>query len=209
MQDVLIGVLAVVVGALLCFHGYTALRLVISMWGAFAGFFLGAGLVAGVTGETLLASVLAWLVGVAVGLVFGVVAYLYYAVSVVVGMGAIGFTLGTTAMVALGVTWSWVVVLAGVAVAVLLALMAVVGDLPLLILALLSALAGASTILAGVLLVTGALSTPELAEGATTQSLDLGWWWTAAYIVLATLGLTGQLRTVEARRGTLRQAWAA
>jgi hypothetical protein len=209
MQDAVIGVLVIVVGALLCFHGYTALRVVISAWGALAGFFLGSGIVAGVTGETLLGTALAWAVGIAVALAFGVIAYAYYAVSVVIGMGAIGFALGTTAMVALGVTWSWVIVVVGVAVAIALALMAIIGDLPLLILALLSALAGASTIVMGTLLVFGVIGTSALSETTTTQALDLGWGWTAGYIVLAVTGLAGQLRTVQARRGTLRQAWAA
>ena len=209
MQEVALGLLALLVGGLLCFRGYAALRVVIAVWGAFTGFFLGAGLVAGVTGEGLLASALAWVVGAALAVVFGLVAYLYYAVSVVIGMGAIGFVLGTTAMVALGVSWSWVIVLAGVAVAVLLALTAIVGDLPLVILALLGALAGSTTILAGVMLLTGVLDSPDLAVPGTTQTLELGWWWTAAYLGLAVVGLIVQLRSVEARRGTLRQAWAA
>jgi hypothetical protein len=209
MQDVVLGLLALLVGALLCFRGYAALRVVIAVWGAFTGFFLGAGLVAGVTGEGFLASALAWIVGAALAVVFGLVAYLYYAVSVVIGMGAIGFALGTTAVVALGVTWSWVIVLAGVAVAVLLALTAIVGDLPLVILALLGALAGSTTILAGVMLLTGVVDSPDFAAPGTTQALQLGWWWTAAYLGLAVVGLIVQLRSAEARRGTLRQAWAA
>lgn len=209
MQDVVLGLLALLVGGLLCFRGYAALRLVIAVWGAFTGFFLGAGLVAGVTGESFLASALAWIAGAALAVVFGLVAYLYYAVSVVIGMGAIGFALGTTAMVALGVSWSWVIVLAGVAVAVLLALTAIVGDLPLVILALLGAFAGSTTILVGVMLLTGVLDSPDLAVPGTTQALHLGWWWTAAYLGLAVVGLIVQLRSVDARRGTLRQAWAA
>ena len=208
MPDVVLGLLALLVGALLCFRGYAALRVVIALWGAFAGFFLGAGLVAGATGEGFLASALAWIVGAAVAMLFGLIAYLYYAVSVVIGMGAIGFALGTTAMVALGATWSWAIVLAGVAAAVLLAILAIVGDLPMVILALLGALAGASAILAGALLLLGVLESADLAAADTTEALELGWWWTAGYIVLAVVGFVVQLRSADARRGTLRQAWS-
>jgi hypothetical protein len=209
MSDAVLGLLALLVGALLLFRGYAALRFVIAIWGAFTGFFLGAGIVASVTGEGFLASALAWVVGTVVALAFGLVAYLYYAVSVVIGMGAIGFALGTTAMVAIGVTWSWVIVLVGVAVAVLLAVVAIVGDLPLVILAVLGALAGASTMLAGVLLLLGDLDSRDLAVAGTPQDLELGWWWTAAYLALALAGLLVQLRSERARRGTLRDAWAA
>jgi hypothetical protein len=208
MEDLAIGILAVLIGGLLCFRGYAALRVVIAVWGTFVGFVLGAGLVANVTGEGLLASALAWTVGIVVAVLFGVLAYLYYAVSVIIGMGAIGFTLGTTLMVALGVTWSWVVVLVGLAVGILLAILAIAGDLPLVILALLGAFAGASTLIAGLLLLIGRLDRQDLASTETTTDLELGWWWTAGYVVLAIAGVAVQLRSAEARRGTLRDDWA-
>lgn len=207
MEDLIVGGAAVVVGLLLCFAGYAALRAVIAVWGAFAGFLLGAGLVASLTGEGFLGSVLAWSVGLVLALVFGLIAYLYYAVSVVIGMAAIGFSLGSTLMLALGVTWTWVVVLVGVAVGVLLAMLAIVGDLPMVLLAVLGAFAGSSVALAGVLLLTGVLDSGDLATPETTRTLELGWWWTAAYLALAVIGLVVQLRSVEARSGTLREGW--
>ena len=208
MENVLVGVVAVVVGGALCFRGYVALRLVIAMWGAFAGFVLGAGVVAGATGEGFLGSALAWSVGLAVAVVFGLLAYAYYAISVLIGMSAIGFTLGTTAMVTLGVTWSWVVILVGIVVGVLLALLAIAGDLPKLILALLGAFAGSSLAIAGILLLIGRIDRGDLATIDTTAALDLWWGWTVAYVVLAVAGLASQLGDVGARRGPLREDWA-
>jgi len=205
--ELVTGVLAILVGGLLCFAGYAALRAVIALWGAFAGFLVGAGLMAAVTGEGLLASALAWLVAGGLALVFGLVAYLYYAVSVVIGMAAIGFSLGSTVMVAIGVPWTWVIVVVGLAVGALLALLAIVGDLPMLLLAILGAFAGSSAVLAGVLLLSGTLDAGDLTAPDTTAQLDLAWWWTAGYLALALAGLTVQLRSVEARRGTLRSSW--
>lgn len=75
MPDLLLGLIAVGIGGALCFRGYAALRAMIAVWGAFAGFVLGASLVAGATGEGLLASGLAWAVGVAVAVAFGLLAY--------------------------------------------------------------------------------------------------------------------------------------
>jgi hypothetical protein len=209
VDNILIGLLAIVVGLALCFYGYAALRLVIAIWGAFAGFFIGAGVTASITGEGFLATGLAWTIGLVTALVFGLIAYLYYAVSVVIGMGAMGFALGTTLMAALGVSWSWLVVLVGVVVGVLLAFLAIAGDLPMLILAILGAFAGASVTISGVLLVIGVLDRDDLASPETTESVQLGWWWTAAYLVLAVVGLVAQLRSVETRQGTLRETWAA
>jgi hypothetical protein len=208
MEDLLLGVIAVVIGGALCFRGYAALRVVIAAWGAFVGFVLGAGVVSGVTAEGFLASGLAWGVGLAVAAVFGLFAYAYYAISVLIGMSAIGFTLGTTAMAAVGVTWSWVVVLVGVVVGALLAMLAIAGDLPKLILALLGAFAGSSIVIGGILLITGVLDRGDLAATDTTAALDLWWGWTVAYVAVAVAGLASQLRDVGARRGTLRDDWA-
>ena len=38
MQDIIVGVLAIAIGALFCFRGWIAMRIVIPIWGAFAGF---------------------------------------------------------------------------------------------------------------------------------------------------------------------------
>lgn len=207
MENLVIGILAILVGGLLTVAGYAALRAVIAVWGAVAGFLLGAGLVATFTGEGFLATLLGWGVGLAVGLAFGLIAYLYYAVSVVLAMSAIGFTLGSTLVAALGVTWTWLLVLAGVAGGVLLAVLAIVGDLPMLLLTVLGALAGASITITGLLLVFGVLDRADLADPETTTNLELGWWWTAGYVALVVIGLVVQLRDQAARSGTLRQSW--
>jgi hypothetical protein len=208
VQDIVIGLLAVLIGLLLCFRGYAALRAIIAAWGAFAGFLLGAGVVAQVTDASFLGNAVAWLVGLAVAVAFGLLAYLYYAVSVVIGMGAIGFALGTTLMVVLGVTWSWLIVLVGLIVGVALAVLAIVGDLPLLILAVLGAFAGASVVITGLLLLLGRLGSDDLAATSTSATLELGWWWTLGYLLLAVAGLSAQLTSAEVRRGNLRSTWS-
>lgn len=209
MESIVIGGLAVAVGLLLCFAGYVALRAVIAVWGAFAGFLLGAGLAATFTGEGLLATVLGWSVAIAVAVVFGLLAYLFYAAWVIIGMAAIGFVLGSTGMVALGVPWTWATVLVGVLVGVLLAVLAIIGDIPMLLLVILGAFAGASVTIGGLLLLTGVLDRGDLASPETTQTLELAWWWLAGYLLLVIAGLVVQLRSLRARHGTLRDSWIA
>jgi hypothetical protein len=206
--DVVLGILAVVIGLLFCFRGYLAMRLVIPIWGAFAGFMLGAGLVASFANEGFLASALGWLVGAGVAVLFALLAYLYYEVSVLVAMAAVGFAIGTSVMVALGVTWSWLIVLVGVAVGAVLALIAVVADLPMALLTVLTALGGASVTVAGVMLLFGAVSVDDFDSAATTQTLNDEWWWYALYLGLALAGIIGQMRATESLRASLRQSWA-
>jgi hypothetical protein len=207
MEDVLVGVLAIAVGALFCFRGYLALRVIIPLWGSFAGFLLGAGLVANTGSDGFLRSGLAWAVGLAVAVVFGALAYLYFEVSVVLTMASIGFALGTTLMATLGVRWSWLVVVVGVGLGTLLAVVAVIGDLPGMLLTFLSALAGASAIVAGTMLITGVLGTSQLTSPATTERLDDGWWWYALYVGLVVAGLVAQGRATARVRQSLRSSW--
>jgi hypothetical protein len=209
MEDVVVGLLAIAVGALFCFRGFVAMRIIIPVWGAFAGFMLGAGLVDAGSDARFLRSLLAWIVGLAVGLLFAAIAYLYYEVSVLLAMGAIGFTLGVNVMVALGVSWSWLVALVGVAAGAVLAFVAIAGDLPGVLLIVLTALAGSAAVVFGLMLLTGAVDTADFASAATTELLDDDWWWYALYLVLAIVGIVVQARFTARLAASLREQWSA
>jgi hypothetical protein len=206
MNDIAVGIIALLTGAVFCFRGYLAMRLVIPVWGAFAGFMLGAGIVSGDAG--FLGNALGWLVGLGLAVVFGVIAYLYYEVSVIIGMMGIGFVLGTAMMVALGVTWSWLIVLSGVVLAVVLAFVAIAGDLPMMLLTILTALAGASTMVGGLMLLFGTFDVEDFDIGITTEYVGDDWWWFVIFGGLVVGGIIAQLTDVDRRRTTLREAWA-
>lgn len=205
MSDVFVGIIALLTGTVFCFRGYLAMRIVIPAWGAFAGFMLGAGIVAGDGG--FLSTLTGWLVGLAVALVFGGIAFLYYEVSVIIGMTAIGFVLGTSVMVAFGVRWSWLIVLGGVALAILLAFVAIAADLPMRLLTVLTALAGASTMVAGLMLIVGTVDLDDFDLGVTTETVGDRWWWFVIYGGLVVGGMVAQFTEVDRRHETLRAAW--
>lgn len=207
MTDIVVGILAVVVGALLCFRGYLAMRALISLWGAFVGFLLGAGLVAGITNSTFGSVVLGWIVGFVVAIVFGVLAYLSYQVAVVLGMAAIGFTVGTSIMAAFHISWSWLTVLVGVAAGVVLAVVAIASDLPAILLAVLTALAGASVTVFGVMLLLGTIKADEFTAGDVTATLDAHWPWYALYLALVIVGIVVQGSHLSRMHRSMRQQW--
>jgi Domain of unknown function (DUF4203) len=207
VADIVLGLITLLVGIALCLQGYLAMRIIIPLWGLFAGFVLGAGLVASFAGEGFLSSVLGWVVGALVGIAFGLLAYLFYEVSVFIAMSAIGFSLGTTVMVALGVEWSWLIILVGLLAGVTLALLAILADLPMVLLAVLTALAGAAVAVAGLMLLFGTVSTADLSVTATTALIADDWWWYALYLGFTVAGVTVQLFTATPTRGSLRQSW--
>jgi hypothetical protein len=206
MRDVLIGLVAVAAGLLFCFAGYVALRVIIPIWGAVSGFFIGAGLVASFGDERYLRTLLSWVVGLAVGIVFGALAYLYYEVSVALAMSAVGFTLATGAMVAIGVSWSWVIVLVGTAAGLLLAVAAIAADLPLILLIWLSALAGAVTAIGGLMLIVGTVDLDGF-RASTTDELHDSWGWYVGYVALVVAGLVVQLRGADLSRRSMARSW--
>lgn len=209
VQDVVLGLIAIAAGALFCFRGYLAFRVVIPVWGAFVGFGTGAGLVASITGDGFLRTGLAWVVGIGAAIVFALLSYFFYEIAVTIAMVSIGFALGTSAMAALGVEWVWLVVLSGVVVGALLAVMAIAADLPMALLVVLSALGGASAITSGVMLLAGAIDTRDFDEEDLSSRAADDWWWYVLYAGLAIAGILAQVRSAERMRGSIRASWDA
>lgn len=208
MSDWVAGLLAIIVGFVFCFQGFIAMRFAIAIWGGLAGFALGASI--GSDDAGFLGTGLSWILGIALALLFAAVAYIYYAVSIALAMGSIGFTLGAGLLVAFGVTWSWLIVLSGLALGIALAFVAIVGDLPLLVLVLLSAAAGATAIVAGTMLLFGVLDTETITRSAAvTEELDDDWWWYAMWIAAAVAGVVSQIRLADRMTATMREAWDA
>jgi hypothetical protein len=208
VSDWAIGLLAILVGAIFCYQGYVAMRVVIATWGALAGFALGASV--GADDGGILSNTLSWTLGIVLAIVFALLAYLYYEVSIAIAMGSIGFTLGVSALVALGVSWSWLIVLAGLSLGVVLAVVAIAGDLPMLILVLLSAAAGASAIVGGIMLLTGVLDSDQITRSASlTDELHDDWYWYVLWFAFAITGVIAQISAADRMNASMREEWGA
>ena len=131
------------------FAGQFVLRLVLPIWGFFAGFAFGAGLFAELADESFLGTALGWVTGFVFAVILALLAYFFYAVAVVLAMAAFGYVIGAGLVVALGIDWNWVAVLLGVAVGVVFGVLAVVGNMPMVVLSVASSLAGAVSVVAG------------------------------------------------------------
>lgn len=209
MADVVLGLIAIAVGCLFCFRGYLTMRLVIPIWGAFVGFSVGVGVVAGVTGDRILSTAIGWLAGAVLALAFALFAYLYYEVSVMIAMAGIGFVLGSSAMVALNITWTWLIVLVGIVLAIALGVVAIIGELPMVILTLLTATSGSLAVVGGLMLLFGSMDTSDLDRASAVQQIEdrPGWW--LLFVVLAIAGVIGQIRTLGSLEESLRRQWVA
>ncbi len=205
MSDVVLGLLAIVVGLFLCVSGQWALRILLAVWGAFVGFALGAGVVSAIGGDEFLTTTLGWACGLITAIVFASLAFLYYAVGVVLSMAAMGFVLGGTLASALGASQNWLITVVGAVVGGALAALAVIADLPQLLLIVVSSLTGASATIGGLMLLTGAIDTDQLVDADATAADHPVWY--AGLVVVAVAGMIIQLRQLNGLRSTVRQSW--
>ena len=209
MTDILLGLLAILAGGVMLFAGQFVLRLALPVWGFFAGFAFGAGLVAELADERFLGTVLGWVLGLVFALVFAVFAYLYYAIAVVLAMAAFGFAIGSGLVVALGIDWNWVAVLVGAAVGAVVGIVAVIGNLPMIVLVVISSVAGAIGVVAGLMLVFGSMDTADFTGGAFTDKVQDSWGWYLTLLVLAFIGILAQARQRTMMSRSINEVWYA
>jgi hypothetical protein len=209
MTDILLGLLAILAGGVMLFAGQFVLRLALPVWGFFAGFAFGAGLVAELADERFLGTVLGWVLGLVFALVFAVFAYLYYAIAVVLAMAAFGFAIGSGLVVALGIDWNWVAVLVGAAVGAVLGIVAVIGNLPMIVLVVLSSFAGAVGVVGGLMLLVGSLDSADFTRGAFTDKVQDSWGWYLTLLVLAFIGIVAQARQRTMMSRSINEVWYA
>lgn len=198
VQDVLIGLLVLLLGAAFCFAGYRFFRILIAIWGFFAGFNLGATAMVALFAGGFLGTVSGWVLGLVVGLVFAALAYFFYYFAIVLLGASVGYSLGSGFMEAIGLNNpSFLSVVAGVIVAVALVMLVLVLNLPKLLIMLFTALGGAGTIIAGILLMLGQIHVAGLQYGIIEAAIKASWVWSIVWLVLAIAGFAAQWRTAR------------
>jgi hypothetical protein len=198
-QDFLIGLLILLVGAAFCFAGYRFFRILIAIWGFFAGFNLGASAMVALFGQTFLGTATGWVLGIVVGLVIAVLAYFLYYVAIVLLGASVGYAIGSGLIGAIGLNNpGFVSVIVGAALAVILAIVILVLNLPKLLIMVFTAIGGAATIVSGFLLLFGQIHTAALQYGFAAAAIRASWIWTLVVIVLAVVGFVAQWRTMQA-----------
>jgi hypothetical protein len=197
MEDVLIGIVALGLGAAVCFLGLRLWFIMLPFWGFFAGFFVGAAAITGIFGDGFLSTVTGWVVGFIVGLVFAVLSYLIWYVGVIIGAGSVGALLGSGLMGAFNVDSDWVVFIVSAIGAVLLVILAFILALPIYFVVVETAILGATAAVAGVMLIFDQIDHDELEWGSAWAMIQESWFWVLVWIVVAAAGLIYQLRLTE------------
>lgn len=193
-----VGILALVIGIALCFAGYRAFRALIAVWGFFAGFLLTAQAIGVYSGGHFLVSLGGLAIAFIVGLLLAALAYYLYVAAVVILSASVGFWVGTGLMMALGYgNHSTPALIAGLIFAIALALFALALDLTRLLIVISTSLGGASSMIAGILLLLKVIPLEALSFGMVGAIISGSQRWGLAWLVLAIIGIIVQLSSTQ------------
>jgi len=209
MADIVLGILAIIAGGAMLLAGQFVLRLVIPIWGFFAGFAFGAGIVAEFADEHFLGTVLGWALGLLFAVIFAVLAYVFYWIGIVIAMGMAGFAIGSGIILAFGFDWDWVAALVGLALGVVFGLVSAFANVPMVVLVLIGSLAGAVGVTGGLMLLVGSLNSSDFTAGDFSDRVSDSFGWELLLVVLAIVGIVVQLRQQAAMRRSIRDNWYA
>lgn len=193
LEGLLVGALAILVGAAFAFVGYRFFLVLLPIWGFIAGFALTANAIAGLLNEGFLVTVIGWIAGFFVGLVFAVLSYFFWYVAVIVLAGTVGYALGASILTALGIDSGFLVFLAGLALGVVFFIGAIVLSVPKWAIVALTAIGGAGAIVVGAALAIGRFPVAGLSEGGiVSAAIGDSVLWGLAWAVLAVAGVAVQ-----------------
>ena len=164
-MNILLGIVAIVVGALIAAYGARGFYLLLPLFGFVVGFLLGAQVIAALVGDGVFATVLSWVVGFIVAVGFAALAGLWWWAAVLILFAVVGFDIGSGLLIAIGVDPGLLTWLAGVVVAIAFAVVAIVADAATLLVVAVTALGGAAYAVAGLFLVFGQITTEALKDG--------------------------------------------
>ena len=190
----IVGIVALLVGIGFCFAGYRFFRILIAIWGFLTGFLLTAQAFAISSGGHLLLSTIGLIVALIVGLVLAALAYSLYVAAVVILSASVGFWIGTGLVAAAGYgSHGALTLLVGVICAIVLAILTLTLNLTRLLIIIITALGGASAIVAGVLLLLGMIRLEALSSGIVGAIIRGSTLWSLAWLILAAFGIVVQM----------------
>jgi hypothetical protein len=191
-QTVLVSLIAILIGLALTLSGYRFFIILLPIWGFFAGFSATGTTIRGLWGTGFFNTVFSWVIGLLVGLLFAVLAYLFYYAAIIILGATVGYMLGVGFMTWIGFQLGFISVMVGLILAVIFAFGVWYLKVPKLLIIILTSLAGAASMLAGVFLAFGTIPLADLQWGAVGAVVRQSWWWTLVYLALAGIGVAAQ-----------------
>jgi hypothetical protein len=192
-MDILLALFLVVFGLVITFAGLQVFAATLPILGFIFGFYLGGAAIHTLLDDGFLGTVTGWIVGFLVGLLFGAVAWYWWYAGVLLSAGTLGAVLATGLAEAIGIDSDVALFIFAVAGFVALVVLAFMFDAPIYLVILNTAGAGATILIAGVLLLIDRVDRHELGEGTATAIINESWWWALVWFIVTVVGIGVQL----------------
>lgn len=196
-MDILLGILGVIVGVAVCLAGLRLFIWLLPIWGFVVGFLGGAALITWLAGDGFLATTLGIVVGIVLGIVGAILSYFFWYFGVILAAGSAGSLLGSTLFAAIGVKSSVALFIIGFIFAVVFILAALVFNFPVYLVLVDTALAGATVVVGGLLLIFNKIDRADIGTNATWQHIHNHWPLWLLWAVIAAIGIGAQLTAVQ------------
>ena len=195
-EGIVVGLLAIIIGAAWAFYGMRLFIVLLPIWAAFFGFLVGAELGQDLFNQTFLGTVTSWVIGIVFAIIFAVLSYFWYYAAVVIAVGALGYAAGVGFFEWLGFGTGLVAIIVGLILAVIFAIGAFLLAVPALLVIVVSAITGAAAVVNGVLIFFGRIKVEDLNSGIVGGLLTDTAIGTILWVVIAVAAILYQFRLV-------------
>ncbi len=197
LEALVVAALLLIIGVVFCFGGYKWIMILFPVWAFLVGFIIGAAAVSGVYGQSILSLFVIVVAGFITGLSLAVIAYMFFNLAIILLGASLGFTLGTGLACYIGFKPGFILITAGIIVAVTVGFLAFHLNLPKYIIIAFTALIGSEALLSGALLLVDFISLKDLELGLLGSILSYSPGWSIIWLVLAMAGAAVQLHMAK------------
>jgi len=199
LEVLLFSFLAIVLGLGLTFVGYAAFRILLPILGFFAGLWVGIEAANNLLQSApILGLSLGLIVGVVLGVIFAAIAYFVYSLAIMLAGLALGYALGAGLIYAIfGANAGFLALVVGIIGAAALGYLFWKGDMPKIYIMVITAFAGASAIIGGILVLFGQIPPSQLGLAIVEPYIAQNLFWIVVWAVIAGLGIFTQYQMVK------------
>ena len=193
-MQLLMAILALVIGLAFCFGGWRFFLLLLPIWGFVVGFGLGTEAMRALFGDGTFATVTSWIVGFVIAVAFAILAYLYYYAAIAILGGMVGYAIGASAWGIIGNEQGVIAFVIGLVVGVVFAIGVLALNVPRYLVIVLTGLGGAATVIAGWFLLIGKVPADNVTWWQVGKLISDSWFYLIVWGLLAAAGIVAQMR---------------
>lgn len=185
-------IFAVVIGLMFAFFGYPFFRVLLPIWGFFAGLAFGYQGITSLMDPGFFSGSLGLIIGFFIGILLAAVAWYAYAFAIYLWGATMGYVLGAGLMLALGFERGFMTFVVGLLAAFGMTALFSMAKMPKFLIILLTSAAGAMAVLTGVFALFGAVPTMAGSLQLTRLMVYGSWFWIIVWAVLAGFAMAFQ-----------------